>query len=245
MQILPVLDLMAGQVVRGVAGRRETYRPLQSVLAAGSGPLEIARALRRHLGLSRFYVADLDGILLGRPQLSILDQLAEHFPGLWLDCGVRLPKDVPEPLLSRDVVFILGLETIAGPGTVRELCRELGSERVVFSLDLKSAEPVGNLENWASPHSIEIAKEAIAAGVRKVIVLDLAGVGVGAGVSTLPLCRNLKRQFPEVEIFTGGGVRNLEDLLALKQAQIDGVLVASAFHNGVLGPDELGQLLKT
>ena len=63
------------------------------------------------------------------------------------------------------------------------------------------------------------------------IVLDLAGVGAEAGVPTIPLCQRLRAVHgPEIEIITGGGVRNADDLRALEAAGVDGVLVASALH---------------
>src|SRR5947209_19648396 len=62
MQIIPVLDLMGGRVVRGVAGRRSEYRALTSALTASSKPLDVARAFRLHFGLATLYVADLDAI---------------------------------------------------------------------------------------------------------------------------------------------------------------------------------------
>ena len=45
MKILPVIDLMGGQVVRGVAGRRDQYRPVVSRLTPSSAPLDVAGQL--------------------------------------------------------------------------------------------------------------------------------------------------------------------------------------------------------
>ena len=45
MRIIPVLDLMQGQIVRGIAGQRESYRPIKSSLVAGSDHEAIAGAL--------------------------------------------------------------------------------------------------------------------------------------------------------------------------------------------------------
>jgi len=45
MQVIPVLDLLDGHVVRAVRGERAAYLPIRSSLAAGSEPLAIARAL--------------------------------------------------------------------------------------------------------------------------------------------------------------------------------------------------------
>jgi hypothetical protein len=68
MRIIPVMDLMAGQVVRGIAGRRAEYRPLVSPLCGSSAPLEVARAFRG-LGFSEMYLADLDAIAGATPAI--------------------------------------------------------------------------------------------------------------------------------------------------------------------------------
>ncbi|MCA9070617.1 MAG: hypothetical protein KDA84_16920, partial [Planctomycetaceae bacterium] len=106
MQIFPVLDLMEGQVVRGVAGQRDQYRPVESVLTSGSDPLQIAHAFQAHLGLSTFYLADLDAIRFGRPQWEILQQMTDAFPGCWLDCGIRIASDVSRFQQSGEIVFV-------------------------------------------------------------------------------------------------------------------------------------------
>ena len=43
---------------------------------------------------------------------------------------------------------------------------------------------------------MEIAALAIAAGFARLIVLDLAGVGMGDGIPTLALCRQLSDDYP-------------------------------------------------
>jgi phosphoribosylformimino-5-aminoimidazole carboxamide ribotide isomerase len=242
MHVLPVLDLMKGRVVRGIAGQRESYRPVQSVLTSSSDPLEVVEAFHSQLGLSQFYVADLDAIQHQSPHVSLLKKLAERFPGLWLDAGLRKESDIPSILESQDITFIAGLETLEGPHILKDLSERLGSGRIVFSLDLKRGVPMGNLTRWRSATPWDLAREAIDMGIEKLIVLDLAQVGVGGGVSTLSLCQRIKRDFPFVNIITGGGVRNAADLAQLKQSEIDGVLIASALHDGSIGHADLKHL---
>jgi phosphoribosylformimino-5-aminoimidazole carboxamide ribotide isomerase len=242
MHILPVLDLMKGQVVRGIAGQRESYRPVESVLTSSTKPLEVAQAFHSQLGLAQFYVADLDAIQHQTPQVSLLIKLAERFPGLWLDAGLRNESDIPSVLESQDITFIAGLETLDGPQVLSELSKRFGPERIVFSLDLKRGVPMGDLTRWRGSTPWDLAREAIDAGLEKLIVLDLAQVGVGGGVSTLSLCQRIKGEFPFINIITGGGVRNAADLAQLKQAGIDGVLIASALHDGSIGQTDLKHL---
>ena len=71
------------------------------------------------------------------------------------------------------------------------------------------------------------------------IVLDLAAVGVGGGVATVELCRQIGSRYPGVELITGGGIRNIDDLRQLRAAGIHGALVASALHNGSITPEQL------
>src|SRR5205085_9347687 len=60
--LLPVIDLMQGEVVHGIAGRREEYRPIVSILAESTKPLAVARAFREEFGFNELYLADLDAI---------------------------------------------------------------------------------------------------------------------------------------------------------------------------------------
>src|SRR4051794_18789050 len=89
MQILPVLDLLGGVVVRAVAGRRSEYRPLVSGLTPSTEPLAVATALRERFGWPDFYVADLDAIGGGEPAFGVFEQLHAAGFRLWLDAGVR------------------------------------------------------------------------------------------------------------------------------------------------------------
>jgi phosphoribosylformimino-5-aminoimidazole carboxamide ribotide isomerase len=85
----------------------------------------------------------------------------------------------------------------------------------------------------------EIANEAVKAGVRRLIVLDLAQVGVGEGVGTESLCRRLHERHPQLEIVAGGGVRDMADLRSLAAAGCSGALVASALHDGRLARSDV------
>jgi phosphoribosylformimino-5-aminoimidazole carboxamide ribotide isomerase len=231
-RVLAVLDLKAGQVVRGVGGRREEYRPVVSQLATSSDPLEVASAFMDRLGLSELYVADLDAIAGGEPALATYAALRALGCVLWVDAGLRAAADV-EPVLAAGVERVVaGLETLAGPEELRRLCDRCG-ERVVFSLDLKDGRPLGDTAAWGGD-ARAIACDAIALGVRRVLVLDLARVGSGGGTGTEDLCRHLATAYPEVEVIAGGGVRGPDDLRRLEQCGVRAALVASALHDGRL-----------
>jgi phosphoribosylformimino-5-aminoimidazole carboxamide ribotide isomerase len=234
MRIIPVLDLLGGQVVRGVAGRRREYRPIVSCLTASARPLDVARAFRDHFGLHDLYLADLDAIAGEAPALDVYDRLRCKGFSLSVDAGIRQAADGP-PLLAAGVeAVVAGLETLTGRAALADLCRSIEPGRVIFSLDMKAGRPLATSSAWKARDAAGIAGEAIASGVTRLLLLDLARVGTYTGAGTEDLCRTLAIEHPGVELLAGGGVRDGTDLLRLQQCGVAGVLVASALHDGVL-----------
>ena len=233
MSILPVLDLMQGQIVRGIAGRREEYRPIVSQLTASAEPLAIARAFRDQFGFTELYLADLDAIEHGFVDVETYRRLHGDGFRLWIDAGLRWADDEATSMLidQKGSSLVIGLESVEGPTELERLVERIGPERAVFSLDLKNGQPLGRRELWPAD-SWEIAERALATNVRRLIVLDLAQVGVGQGVGTEDLCRRLKKAHPHLQLTAGGGVRGIDDVRRLEQIGVDYVLVASALHDG-------------
>jgi len=244
MRILPVLDLKTGLIVRGIAGRRDKYRPVVSGISSSAEPRQVAEAFRDQFGLNNLYLADLDAIAGSAPALSLYVELIQRGFHLWVDAGIQQPG-MTAPLVEAGVEgIVVGLETIAGPEALAAVCRDLG-KRVVFSLDLKAGKPLGNLHAWEKQDAWSIAAQAVAMGVQHLIVLDLARVGMDGGTGTEALCARLAESYPHVEIVAGGGVRDIADLHRLRQIGVGGVLVASALHDGRLSREDLACPLST
>jgi phosphoribosylformimino-5-aminoimidazole carboxamide ribotide isomerase len=239
MRVVPVLDVMGGVVVRGVGGRRAEYRPIVSRLTDSCQPLDVARAFREHFGFTDLYVADLDAIGGKPPALAVYAALQADGFQLAVDAGLRQAADGEVLARAGVVEVVAGLETSAGPDALQELCRGLGVSRVVFSLDLKDGRPLGDLAAWHTEEPLEVIRQAVARGIRKLIVLDLARVGYGDGPDTENLCRKTVMIYPGVAVFTGGGIRRRDDLQRLRQLGIAGVLLASALHDGQLSRADL------
>jgi len=90
----------------------------------------------------------------------------------------------------------------------------------------------------AEGSALELAERAVAAGVRALLVLDLARVGTGMGLD-LELVRQVRRALPDVELLAGGGVAGPADLARLAAAGCVAVLVATALHDGRLTASDL------
>ena len=229
---------MNGVVVRGVGGRRSEYRPIVSRLTSSTDPVEVARALVDAFHPRELYLADLDAISGREPAYEIYRAIRRLEVELWVDAGVRDAGDARR-LADAGCDVVAGLETLPHPEVLWEIVRAVGPPRTVFSLDLRDGKP---LREWptASGRPWPVWRPAFIAvgfGLERVIVLDLTRVGGAMGTGTEELCRELATEFPLVEVIAGGGISGPEDLKRLAACGIKAILVASALHDGRIGPD--------
>jgi len=236
--IVPVIDVLRGMVVRGVGGRRNEYRPIQSVLTWSAVPADVAAAYRQHFRASTLYLADLDAILDRRPHVALYSDLARAGFLLWVDAGVRSVNDAAAVLAAGVETAIVGLESCPSPAVLTELVQQFGPSPLMFSLDLRDGVPMLP-SGWPPMNPSEIAKTALAVGFRRLLVLDLSDVGTSTGGRTDGLLQTIRDIAPEAQLVAGGGVRGVDDLERLSNLGVDAVLVASALHDGRLMPADL------
>jgi len=237
--VLGVLDLLHSRAVHARAGAREHYEPVRAVAGVSiedGDPLAIARAYRDHLALTELYAADLDAIMGRRPQDRLVATLAASGP-LWLDAGVSSVDRARHALTLGVARVIIGLETLESWEALRAICSTVNGDRVAFSLDMRNGAPL-RPGAGRSNDPAECAARAVDAGVQSIIVIDLARVGTRAGLD-MDLIARVRTAAPDVTLLAGGGVRGVEDLRRLAAAGCDGVLVATALHDGRIGATEI------
>jgi phosphoribosylformimino-5-aminoimidazole carboxamide ribotide isomerase len=236
MKIIPVIDVLNGVVVHAVRGRRKEYQPLKSVLCASAEPVAVASALKT-CRFGELYLADLDAIMGGQANFPVYRQIAdETMLELMVDAGISDVKAAEKVLKSHVSKVVIGTETLRSVDFVSEAIERFGKDKVVVSLDLMGERIISRLE-LDREDPLALLRLFHDVGVAEVIVLDLARVGSGEGVN-LPFLRQVLRDF-EFNVFVGGGVRDIKDLVELKKLGVSGVLLATALHSGKISLDEL------
>ncbi len=255
LQVVPVIDLQQGKVVRGAAGQRDQYEPLDSPVVRSSDPVIVARRLVEQFGFSQFYLADLDAIQGETPSWAIYRQLDRVLSSLksegptsrevMVDFGCRSSEVLgqfqrvrSECELTWKPVF--GLESLDSIEHLNELYQQLHAPaEAVFSLDLFEGCPWNSADYWSSWEPTEIVKAAIGLGLQTVIVLELSAVGQNSGPASLELLSNLCRSDRHVSWIAGGGVRDAGDLSSCAECGCSSLLIASAIYAGTVTRDEI------
>ncbi|WP_261970432.1 HisA/HisF-related TIM barrel protein [Prosthecodimorpha staleyi] len=228
MDVVPVLDLKQGLVVRARHGDRDAYRPIETPLAPSAAPLDVARGLLALHPFRRFYLADLDGIEGRGRSDAIVDALAAALPQVefWVDNGLADAAACRDWLDGRRARLVIGSESQTGIDTARAL-----GAGAVLSLDYRG-------DAFLGPASLETDA---ALWPDDVIVMTLARVGSGAGPDLSKLAAARGRS-SGARLWAAGGVRGVDDLAALRGLAVSGALVATALHDGRLTAADLATL---
>jgi phosphoribosylformimino-5-aminoimidazole carboxamide ribotide isomerase len=232
MRLVPVMDLLCGTVVHAVRGERESYQPVDSVLVDSAEPVDVARAFRDRLGLRELYVADLDAIQGHGNHRSLIAHLAsQEGMRLLVDAGTPDVESALQILATGATKVIIGAETVATWEALLAIRAAIPTDRLVFSLDMRGGRVLSRCPQLAALSPLEVLRSLHVAGWQEVILLDLVRVGTGTGVD-LALIAEARREFPEMALLAGGGIRDANELRNLKVAGVAGVLLATALHRG-------------
>jgi len=239
MRIIPVIDLMNGEVVQAIRGDRANYRPVQSVLTRDVQPLSVARALQDATGCDEFYIADLDAIMGGQPQWNVVREMATGVKAkLSLDAAITDKAKAMKAIEAGAERAIVCSETLQDMDESKAIRDALPAERLLFSIDvvkgrvrsrcpaLHDADPLAALDLMARQGWSQFI----------ILTLDLVGTGGGPAWS---LVEEASSRFPELSIIAGGGVRTPQELQQLASMNVSGVLIATSLHRGWITPQDL------
>jgi len=236
MRLIPVIDLLANQAVHAIRGRRDQYRPVQSVLCSTPDPLALAMAFRDRLKLHEIYIADLNAIqdYSCTHHRSLIQRLCRiEEARIILDAGTSNAEDAWNWLEIGVHKVVIGSETLGALEDLNTIPSHIQHHQLVFSLDCKNGKILSRCRALASMSPIEALRQLQLAGWQEVILLDLNRVGSREGVDA-NLVAEAANQFPDLPLLIAGGVRIPDELVELDSMGVAGVLLATALHNGAI-----------
>ena len=229
MKIIPVIDILDGEVVHGIAGNRESYQPIESRLADSSLPERIVQGFLHLHPFERIYIADLNSLERNGDSSSIVASLLEQFPNVefLIDAGFETKVQLDNYATGCTFVPILATEAFSSATQYQHLRNELADRAYILSLDHHNGR-LGASDIFDKP---DLWPE-------EVIVMSLDDVGSNNGPA-LNLIANYQTLQRDRQFIAAGGVRNISDIHVLAAQEVSAALVASALHAGRLSTEEL------
>ncbi len=230
--IIPALDLINGQIVRlyqGDYGQVTKYK---------INPVEQFRNYQQ-AGAEWLHLVDLTGAKdPAKRQVEVISQLLASISAkVQIGGGIRTEHDVATLLNAGAERVVIGSTAVKYPALVKDWIKTYGPEKIILALDI-NIDTAGQrqvaISGWQENSGIQIEKlldNFLSVGLKHVLCTDISRDGTLNG-SNVELYNELSHQFPEIAFQASGGIGSLDDISALKDSGVAGVIVGKALLDG-------------
>ncbi len=243
MTIIPAIDLRGGQCVRlyqGQFDRQTSY---------DKDPVSLAREYRT-MGFDELHVVDLDGARSGRQenQETIRRIIETSNLAVQLGGGIRAQSQLESWLSAGVARVVIGSLAVTQSRLVRKWLERYGPAQIVLALDVTMA-PGGTphvaTHGWTQSSGLTLWQcmdDFSSAGLQHVLCTDISRDGALTGPN-LELYAQLVDTYPGILLQASGGVRNVDDLVALRNNGAAAAITGRALLEGTITAREIGTFL--
>ena len=227
MIILPAIDIKDGKCVRLYQGDFSTT----TVVA----PNAVATAMKfQDAGAEFIHMVDLDGALTASTvnEKTILEVVSSITVPVELGGGIRDMRTIERLIEGGIARVILGSAALHNPEMVKEAVKEF-KEKVAVGIDAKNG--LVSIEGWLNTSNInylDFAKVMEDIGVDNIIFTDISRDGTLRGPNLEQLA-DIKEKV-NCKITASGGIKDLNDIKALKAMELYGAITGKAIYAGEL-----------
>ncbi len=230
MKIIPAIDLMNGQVVRLYKGD-----PKQKTVYSDN-PIEIAKKWEAD-GADMLHLVDLDATLGIGSNLSLIKKILKE---------ISIPVQVAGGLRDKSIVMdvakiskriVLGTLAFNDKPLLKTLLTELGSEKIVVSVDHKDGKIV--IHGWQKDTGISVLdaiNDFLNMGFTEFLLTNVSRDGTLEGPDLEFLeqaCR-----LSNVNVIASGGISNVIDVKDVKEKNAFGVILGKALYENKISIEE-------
>ncbi len=228
MIIYPAIDLRGGKVVRlkeGDPARMTAY---------SDDPAEMARKWLS-MGAVWLHVVNLDGAFgeSDDANRSALEAILKLGAQVQFGGGMRSLDAIEDTIALGVSRVVLGTIAIEQPKIVIAALKKFGPEKIAVGIDARDG--LVAVRGWKSDSGIlakNMALQMRTVGLRTVIFTDIRRDGLGSGLN-IPSTRELA-EVSGLDVIASGGVHTLDDVIAVREAKLSGVIIGRALYEGTI-----------
>jgi len=239
MRVIPAIDLQNGKCVRLYKG------DFEQTTEYSDDPAAVARQFAE-LQAHDLHIVDLDGARSGT-QLNrdiVTAIAAETDMSVQIGGGIRDRETLTAWLDAGVSRCVIGSLAITEPDAVKSWLVSFGGDKIVLALDVNIDEigvPVITTHGWtrnSSTSVYECIDDYRGLGLRHVLCTDVSRDGAMAGPN-VELYADILDLFPDLQLQASGGVRNVQDLNALRNLGIPAAITGRALLDGKITAAEM------
>lgn len=234
--LLAAIDLRGGRVVRLREGDFDQETAYSDDAAATAAALV-------GQGVQWLHVVDLDGARAGRlVHADAIAGIVEAVGGraaVEVGGGIRDMETAARLLDAGVGRVVLGTGVLRSPAFAAEVVVAFGHDRVAVAIDVRAGRVVGDAWQAAgrSADLESVLAVLVEAGVRTFEVTAIERDGSLAGPD-LELFVRVRAALSTASVIASGGIRSIDDVLAVRRLGCSGAIVGRAIYEGTLNVAE-------
>ncbi len=243
MRVIPAVDVMGGRCVRLVKGDFGSPRFYER---------DISQLLQHYgsIGASWVHLVDLDGARGAGPgNRALILRLAEQRSlCLQVGGGIRTEAAIDELLAHGVARVVIGSVAVERPDEVASWLQRFGPERLCLAFDVRIDHvgmPRVRTRGWLAATGLSLW-EALASfsqtNLTHILCTDIDCDGTLDGPN-IPLYREARQRFPDLEWQSSGGIRSAADLAALAELGMSAAITGRALLDNLIPAEELRPFL--
>ncbi len=224
MKLYPAIDVLDGRAVRLLYGKRDQVTDY-------GDPVEFAKRWADE-GAEILHVVDLSGAFGEAGGFEkVLERIARVGVPVQSGGGLRSMADIHRRFRAGADRVVLGTVCVEHPEVLYEAVGRY-KEKIVAGIDAKDGFlAVRGWTQLADKDAFEFGCEAKALGIADAVFTDIGRDGALAGVN---VAETVRMGETGLNIIASGGVRDLNDIRALKEQGVYGVILGRALYTGAL-----------
>ena len=232
MLLIPAIDLKDGHCVRLKQG------DMDQSTTFGEDPAAMARKWV-DAGARRLHLVDLNGAFAGKPKnyaaiKAILKEVGSEIP-VQLGGGIRDLDTIEKYIYGGLRYVIIGTAAVKNPGFLKDACSAFCGH-IIVGLDAKDGKVATDGWSKLTGHEVvDLAKKFEDWGVESIVYTDIGRDGMLTGINieaTVKLAQALT--IPVIASGGLGSMQDIENLCAVENEGIEGVICGRAIYSGDL-----------
>lgn len=222
MLLFPAIDILDGRAVRLLYGEKARVTDY-------GDPVDRAK-LWLDMGAEILHVVDLSGAFGEENGFNrTLEKIARLGVPVQSGGGLRSLQSVRERFETGATRVVLGTVCVEQPEILRAAAQEYGA-KIVAGMDAKNG--ILMVRGWTQSSGTEafaFAKQLHSLGIEDAVYTDVSRDGALTGVN---LEETVRMKETGLNIIASGGIRNMDDLFALKARGVYGAVLGRSIYTG-------------
>lgn len=224
MKLYPAIDILGGRAVRLLHGKRDAVTDY-------GDPVDRAKQWL-DAGARILHVVNLSGAFEEQNDFPrVLERIASLGVPVQTGGGIRSLEAVKERFLSGADRVVLGTVCVEQPEVLEEAASLYGG-KIVAGIDAREGKLA--VRGWtvtAEEDAFSFGKKATALGITDAVFTDVGRDGALTGVN---LEETVKMAETGLNVIASGGIRNMNDLEALRKNNVYGAILGRSVYEGTI-----------